>query len=613
MKYFQDSFTSASNRTGIFLVSLLWATASLADNFTTSVYQPYTQPPLTWNEAIWEPGPAVPTAGNTYEVLNGGLIRNPPAAGVQTFPGDSLTLDLGASIKAKGFSNTVLNFPGANGSPGLILNGGAVIAADDQTFTITGRVSVVSDSIIDFSSSARSFTITAEIDGDGSLTLINGGNSNPLDIESQDNPYSGNWLIAEGYLKGTGNGSLGTGSITISNGAALEVDYDIASPGTLVLLGDNSVMILHQDCQFSGLTVDGIPLAPGTYSYAQLVTQFPGNFAAGGSGSITVVPLIPASPDSTGADDKAQTDTSSASSEEGAGDVGDSLTTGSGTGGSDTIPNLIAAGAVGTVVPVAPSGVMVSGDSTSQITIRWNASSDDGGPWIAGYKVYRNGALVATIAATGYADNGLNPSTEYCYTIVAYDVAGNNSSASAQACATTPAPDTIPPSVPNGVIASAVSTNGIALQWNASTDIGGSGVSGYRVFRNGMLCYVTNATSFIDSGLTPDMQYCYVVDAFDFSWNRSSLSAQACATTLPSPDADPIAPSDLTATVVAATYVTLTWKDNSNDELGFQIERAPSPGGPWTVVGTVTANTTVFTDLGLAPSTTYYYRASAFN
>lgn len=75
----------------------------------------------------------------------------------------------------------------------------------------------------------------------------------------------------------------------------------------------------------------------------------------------------------------------------------------------------------------------------------------------------------------------------------------------------------------------------------------------------------------------------------------------------------PQRPSNLAIMVVTPTSITLNWQDNSNDEAGFQIERAPSAGGPWDSAGTVGVNVTSFTDNGLAPSTAYYYRVLASN
>jgi hypothetical protein len=65
--------------------------------------------------------------------------------------------------------------------------------------------------------------------------------------------------------------------------------------------------------------------------------------------------------------------------------------------------------------------------------------------------------------------------------------------------------------------------------------------------------------------------------------------------------------------MVTATFITINWQDNSNNEVGFQIQRATSSGGPWSVVGTTGANVTSYTDRGVSPDTTYFYQVAAFN
>jgi hypothetical protein len=75
----------------------------------------------------------------------------------------------------------------------------------------------------------------------------------------------------------------------------------------------------------------------------------------------------------------------------------------------------------------------------------------------------------------------------------------------------------------------------------------------------------------------------------------------------------PAAPSNLAAMNLTTTSIELTWQDNSNNELGFQIQRSTSSGGHWKVVGKVGAGVTSYTDTGLDPLTTYYYQVAAFN
>jgi len=84
------------------------------------------------------------------------------------------------------------------------------------------------------------------------------------------------------------------------------------------------------------------------------------------------------------------------------------------------------------------------------------------------------------------------------------------------------------------VTAVAQSTSQILVTWQASTDAG-SGVAGYRVFRNGDTTPVASVptTSYADTGLMPATQYSYTVRAFDGASppNESAASQPASAAT----------------------------------------------------------------------------------
>ena len=75
----------------------------------------------------------------------------------------------------------------------------------------------------------------------------------------------------------------------------------------------------------------------------------------------------------------------------------------------------------------------------------------------------------------------------------------------------------------------------------------------------------------------------------------------------------PTAPSGLSATALSATEIRLNWTDASNNETGFQIDRSPNGTSGWTQIGTVNANVATYTNSGLSPSTTYYYRVRSNN
>ncbi len=78
------------------------------------------------------------------------------------------------------------------------------------------------------------------------------------------------------------------------------------------------------------------------------------------------------------------------------------------------------------------------------------------------------------------------------------------------------------------------------------------------------------------------------------------------------PITPPAAPTDLVAVAASSSQIDLAWTDNATNEGGFKIERSPD-GAAWAEIAQVGANTTAHADTGLAASTTYYYRARAFN
>jgi hypothetical protein len=91
--------------------------------------------------------------------------------------------------------------------------------------------------------------------------------------------------------------------------------------------------------------------------------------------------------------------------------------------------------AADTTPPSVPSGLTVSAVSSSQINLAWTASTDNVG--VTGYNVYKNGAKLGTTANTSYSATGLSAGTAYSFTVAAYDAAGNISSQSTSASATT--------------------------------------------------------------------------------------------------------------------------------------------------------------------------------
>src|SRR5207344_3399761 len=118
--------------------------------------------------------------------------------------------------------------------------------------------------------------------------------------------------------------------------------------------------------------------------------------------------------------------------------------------------------------------------------------------------------------------------------------------------------DTVAPSKPAGLSATAVSGTQINLSWTASTD--NVGVTAYRIFRNGSINPVATvnapATTYNDTGLNPGTAYTYTVKAADAAGNASVASDPASATTLDT--IAPTAPGGLTAATLSDSQIKLT-------------------------------------------------------
>ncbi len=80
----------------------------------------------------------------------------------------------------------------------------------------------------------------------------------------------------------------------------------------------------------------------------------------------------------------------------------------------------------------------------------------------------------------------------------------------------------------------------------------------------------------------------------------------------------PLAPSELSATTLSQNNIALVWQDNSNNEIGFKIERKTGITGIFTQIFTIGATASTgsgvyYEDTGLAANTTYCYRVKAYN
>ncbi len=100
--------------------------------------------------------------------------------------------------------------------------------------------------------------------------------------------------------------------------------------------------------------------------------------------------------------------------------------------------------------------------------------------------------------------------------------------------------------------------------------------------------------------------------------NLTLLTAALIFVGCSSDDKTPVAPnvpspSGLRATILSTSSLRLNWVDNSPNESGFRVERAPAGANNYTRMPDLASNTTTFTDTGLTEGSAFDYKVVAFN
>jgi titin len=260
--------------------------------------------------------------------------------------------------------------------------------------------------------------------------------------------------------------------------------------------------------------------------------------------------------------------------------------------------------------PAAPSNLAATAVSGTQVNLTWADNSTNE----TGFRIYQstdgvNYASFATVGAnvTAYSWTGAVPGASYSWRVTAYNAAGE-SAASNTATVTTPG---APPAAPSGLSATAAA-NGtqVDLTWADNSN----NETGFRVYQSAdgvsyaLLATVgPNVTAYSWAGASPGTAYSFRVTAY----NAAGESATSNTATVTTPAA-PAAPSNLAATAVSGTQVSLTWADNSANETGFWVYQS-ADGVNYTLLASVGADVTGYTWSGAAPGTTYSFRVTAYN
>ena len=240
----------------------------------------------------------------------------------------------------------------------------------------------------------------------------------------------------------------------------------------------------------------------------------------------------------------------------------------------------------------------------------------------SGYVSITNG-VIGPVCGSGsnnavYFDSTAANNTTNYYVVRSGNPTGSSTN-SPQSSGATPLAtiSTSAPSPPTELAVSSATHQSVTLNWNAS-----SGANFYSVWRstlentgggssNALSTIILNnaitGTSYTDTSPTDGSIYSYFVTATS-AGGTSGNSTSAVGVALPTAPA--AKPASLTAAFYQSTNIVLNWTAVPG-AVGYVIKRATNAAGPFTLLQSVTE--TVYYDIGLNASSTYYYQIIAVN
>jgi len=259
--------------------------------------------------------------------------------------------------------------------------------------------------------------------------------------------------------------------------------------------------------------------------------------------------------------------------------------------------------------PVAPKDLNCSFSSSNNVLLSWtNDIYNDcklrierKDPFEDDYHVV---AYVESNVSYYNDTSAIKPNSTYYYRISAYDSDENYATSEPAAFSTNP------PESPSYLRMTVLSENQIYLMWNDNSN----NEQNFRIERSinhgdfSVIATVTaNTTYYTDNTVYTGYTYSYRVRAYNpygYS-NEYTNIASATSSAVITP------PQSLNANVVSSEQIDLTWSYAGNTNPSTIIERRTGTNGKWTEIANIAAGVTKYSDTGLQPDTTYYYRIRA--
>ena len=159
--------------------------------------------------------------------------------------------------------------------------------------------------------------------------------------------------------------------------------------------------------------------------------------------------------------------------------------------------------------------------------------------------------------------------------------------------------------IPNKISSfNCISSNfAITLSWNGVIDA--EGYILYKKNNSDIWQVITNTTltSFNDTNLDNNVEYCYKIEAF----NKCGISdpTEICCTTVCLPPAN--SPFNVVGTSIGDNTIKVSWSDYYLKE-EYTIQRTDDINGVWTTIGTSSDSSYEYLDSGLNTEDCWYYR-----
>jgi hypothetical protein len=269
-----------------------------------------------------------------------------------------------------------------------------------------------------------------------------------------------------------------------------------------------------------------------------------------------------------------------------------------------------------TIGPNAPTDLVATALSDTRVDLTWTDNTPTDSLWNElQFVVLRCAGVACTPVVvhatvgpdtTFFSDSLLTPGETYSYQVVATNLAAGSAPSNVATSATTV------PAIPTALADSTISASDVLLSWvdNANNETGyeiegceGASCTGFAL----VATTAADAQSHLVTGLVGGTVYRFRIRGVNASGN-SGYSNEVVA------QADvPPAPTALTGVQLSPTRVDLSWADNAENETAYIIERCDGDGCTPTIIDSLPANVTSYSDLTIAIDTAYYYRVRASN